>query len=238
MFDAHQIALGAIFVLGTTSQVASAATPPPGKPVILSSSASATQLTIDGSGFLPGTASVLLGQYGPLAVVSQTSSQLIATLPPAIKPGSYVLSVQLGKNSDESVAVIRGPKWASLGYLGALIRDPDMSACDQRIINHNVSPPIIFMPTMKFATYQTFYFALDLHALGFFADGETMQQARAIYLQTPEPKTFTGSVSRVAPDYWSVSVEVNFLDESSGGGNGVGVSRDRVPHYELQESCN
>jgi hypothetical protein len=81
--------------------------PPP--PVIESSSATTTQLTINGSGFTPGTASVLLGDYGPLAVTTQTATKLVVTLPAGLTPGSYVLSVQIGAttaNADESVATI------------------------------------------------------------------------------------------------------------------------------------
>ena len=81
--------------------------PPP--PLIESSSATTTQLTINGSGFTPGTASVLLGDNGPLPVITQTANKLVVTLPVGLTPGSYVLSVQIGAtttNADESVATI------------------------------------------------------------------------------------------------------------------------------------
>ena len=87
------------------------APPVPPPPVIESSSATATQLTINGSGFTPGTASVLLGDFGPLAVTTQTASKLVVTLPSGLTPGNYVLSVQIGAttaNADESVATIGG----------------------------------------------------------------------------------------------------------------------------------
>lgn len=82
-------------------------------PVITSSSATSGQLTINGSNFLPGTASVLLGAYGPLTVVTQTDTQLVLTLPAGIPAGSYTLSVLIanakGKGDvDESVVTIGG----------------------------------------------------------------------------------------------------------------------------------
>jgi hypothetical protein len=89
--------------------------PPP--PLIEFSSATATQLTINGSGFTPGTASVLLGDYGPLPVAAQTATKLVVTLPAGLTPGSYVLSVQIGPttaNADESVATI-----GAVGQTGA-----------------------------------------------------------------------------------------------------------------------
>src|SRR5687767_894427 len=72
-------------ILSTVAiESASAANAPP---VITSTSTAATQLTISGANFLPGTASVLLGTFGPLAVVTQTDSQLVVTLPPGITAG-------------------------------------------------------------------------------------------------------------------------------------------------------
>ncbi len=88
------------------------------KPTIISSSSTATDLTINGEDLGPGAASVLLGSFGPLAVTGQTPTQLVVTLPGGLAPGNYVLSVQVGKGRgdvDESVVTIgagglQGPK--------------------------------------------------------------------------------------------------------------------------------
>ena len=87
------------------------------KPVIFSSSTTATQLTINGSDLAPGVASVLLGSYGPLTVNSQSPTQIVVTLPGGLTPGDYVLSLKIAKgrgngdraddgNVDESVVTI------------------------------------------------------------------------------------------------------------------------------------
>jgi hypothetical protein len=85
------------------------------RPIILSSSTTPTLLTINGSHLAPGTASVLLGSFGPLAVVSQSATELVVALPSGLAPGDYVLSVHIAKgkgnadddgNSDESVVTI------------------------------------------------------------------------------------------------------------------------------------
>ena len=87
------------------------------KPIILSSSTTATELTINGSDLAPGVASVLLGSYGPLTVNSQSTTQLVVTLPGGLTPGDYALSVKIGKgrgngdraddgNVDENVVTI------------------------------------------------------------------------------------------------------------------------------------
>lgn len=97
------------------------------KPTIFSSSATSTQLTINGNGLAPGTASVLLGLYGPLTVNSQSATQLVVTLPSGLTAGDYVLSVKIGKgkgdddgNMDESVVTIGavGPQGPT-GPMGA-----------------------------------------------------------------------------------------------------------------------
>jgi len=88
------------------------------KPTIISSSSTATELTINGEDLAPGAASVLLGSFPPLAVTGQTPTQLVVTLPGGLTPGNYVLSVQVGKGRgdvDESVVTIgagglQGPK--------------------------------------------------------------------------------------------------------------------------------
>src|SRR5664279_3573190 len=67
------------------------------RPIILSSTSTSTQLTINGRDFAPGVASVLLGATGPLTVESQTDSQLVVRLPGGLAAGDYVLSVQIGR---------------------------------------------------------------------------------------------------------------------------------------------
>src|SRR4051794_4844876 len=81
----------------------------PAPPTIVSSSTTTTQLTINGANLAPGAPSVLLGSFGPLAVVSQSATQLVLTLPALITPGTYTLSVKIGTgnaNTDESVVTI------------------------------------------------------------------------------------------------------------------------------------
>src|SRR6185436_5632399 len=58
------------------------------KPVVLSSSSTPTTLTIHGEELGPGAASVLLGTFGPLTVVSQTPTQLVVTLPSGLLAGN------------------------------------------------------------------------------------------------------------------------------------------------------
>ncbi len=82
---------------------------PPGPPTITSSSTTATQLTINGSGFSPGPVSVLPGTFGPMVVTTQTATKLLVTLPAGLTSGDYTLSVQIGPgpaNADESVVTI------------------------------------------------------------------------------------------------------------------------------------
>jgi len=76
------------------------------KPVILNSSTATTTLTINGSNLAPGKAKVLLGAFGPLTVVSQSSTQIVVVLPPALLPGDYVLNLQIGENVDESSVTV------------------------------------------------------------------------------------------------------------------------------------
>ena len=68
-------------------------------PTILNSSATSSALTINGTNLSGGTATVLLGASGPLAVTAQTTTQLVVTLPAGIAPGDYALSVQIGTKS-------------------------------------------------------------------------------------------------------------------------------------------
>src|SRR5215207_11456005 len=82
-------ALAALFPLAVQSAQ-------PALPTIVSSSTTATQLTINGANLAPGAPSVLLGSFGPLVLVTQSATQLVLTLPVAITPGTYTLSVKIG----------------------------------------------------------------------------------------------------------------------------------------------
>jgi len=78
-------------------------------PIINNSSSTATAITIRGSNLSGGSATVTLGSYAPLAVTSQTATQLVAALPAGVPAGSYTLGVQIGSsktNSTSSVATI------------------------------------------------------------------------------------------------------------------------------------
>jgi hypothetical protein len=78
-------------------------------PVVLKSSTTPTTLKIEGENLSPGVASVMLGTFGPLTVVTQTATELVVTLPSGLPPANYVLSVQVGNGSshlDESIVTI------------------------------------------------------------------------------------------------------------------------------------
>jgi hypothetical protein len=114
MLSGRRFATIAVIALCTVSPFASQSVNAK-SPTIISTSTTATTLTIDGANLGPGTASVVLGSYGPLTVTSQSPTQLAVTLPIGISPGTYVLSVQIGtgnSNVDESVTTIGavGPK--------------------------------------------------------------------------------------------------------------------------------
>jgi len=117
MLRTHRIAIAVALTVFAVSPFAMQ-TAQAKKPTIISSSATATDLTINGEDLAPGAASVLLGSFGPLAVTGQTPTQLVVTLPGGLTPGNYVLSVQVGKGRgdvDESVVTIgagglQGPK--------------------------------------------------------------------------------------------------------------------------------
>ena len=71
------------------------------QPVIYSSSTTATTLTINGDNLCCKKPYVFLGSSGPLAVTQQTNNLLVATLPPGLVPGDYVLNVQFGKGRND-----------------------------------------------------------------------------------------------------------------------------------------
>ncbi len=92
-------------------------------PVILTSFTTETTLTINGINLAHGKARVLLGAFGPLTVVTQSPTQIVAMLPPALFPGNYVLNLQIGEEVDESSVTIgaigpQGPVGPS-GAIGA-----------------------------------------------------------------------------------------------------------------------
>ena len=77
------------------------------KPEITKAAAVANTLTINGNDFPRGAAKVQLGSLGPLPVVSQTSSQIVVTLPAGLGGGNYVLAIDFsnkrknGNDDDE-----------------------------------------------------------------------------------------------------------------------------------------
>jgi hypothetical protein len=70
-------------------------------PEITKAAASATTLTLSGNDFGRAQANIVLGSYGPLAVVSQTQTQIVATLPAGLGAGNYVLNLWFGKKNDD-----------------------------------------------------------------------------------------------------------------------------------------
>ena len=89
-------------------------------PVILTSFTTSTTLTINGTDLGHDKARVLLGAFGPLTVVTQSPSQIVVMLPPALLPGNYVLNLQIGENVDESSVTVGavGPQ-GPVGLAGA-----------------------------------------------------------------------------------------------------------------------
>ena len=60
-------------------------------------------ITITGVGFDTVNDTILtLGDFGSLGIQSETSTTIVATLPPTITPGSYLLTVQVTKGSAQS----------------------------------------------------------------------------------------------------------------------------------------
>jgi hypothetical protein len=91
-----------VFLLGI-SEIASGQPGPSGppQPTIHKATANLTtnQLTIDGANL--GTAPTAVLQTTTLAIVSATGSQVVATLPPGVAPGSYLLAVTNGGRTAE-----------------------------------------------------------------------------------------------------------------------------------------
>ncbi len=68
-----------------------------------------TQLTVTGANFTTSGNTVSFGSYGNLAVVSQNTTTIVATLPaPAVAPGSYLMTVTNSKAQVASLAVTIG----------------------------------------------------------------------------------------------------------------------------------
>src|SRR5512135_2009472 len=82
-------------------------------PTILNSSATSSALTVNGTNLSGGTATVLLGASGPLAVTTQTATQLVATLPAGLAPGDYALSVQIGTKAGNTAT-----SFVTIGAIG------------------------------------------------------------------------------------------------------------------------
>lgn len=90
------LALSSVFV-ATTAYAA---------PTVSSSSTTATTLTIKGTNLSGGTATVTLGGTGPLAVQSQTATQLTVALPASLVAGDYTLNVQIGSKTNTTSSVV------------------------------------------------------------------------------------------------------------------------------------
>src|SRR5438309_2236388 len=79
-------------------------------------------LVINGSGFDGGTAVVMLGQFAPLTVVTQSATQVAALLPAGIPlQGTYLVAYQLnGIGSGGRGPPILGydEAWVTLGTIG------------------------------------------------------------------------------------------------------------------------
>ena len=82
-------------------------------PTILNSSATSSALTINGTNLSGGTATVVLGASGPLAVTAQTAAQIVVALPAGIAPGDYALSVQIGTKAGNTAT-----SFATIGAIG------------------------------------------------------------------------------------------------------------------------
>ena len=99
MLRIRQLASVAVFAVCTLLAHSAVAAPP----LIASASlnATATQVTIKGINFGPGTAIVILASTS-LAIVSQSTTQIVATLPVGLAPGTYILIVQIGNKAGNS----------------------------------------------------------------------------------------------------------------------------------------
>jgi hypothetical protein len=87
----------------------------PAPPVMTSVTVDAglTTLTIKGTGFGTSGAVVTLGNTGSLTITSQTDTLITATLPAGVAPGSYLLSLSAGGNSNEF--------WVAIGTQGPIV---------------------------------------------------------------------------------------------------------------------
>jgi hypothetical protein len=117
------VAFFALSLLTTTAADAA-------RPLITSSSATNTTLTIRGQNLGPGVPSVLLGKTGRLTVLSQTPSKLVVALPLTRMPiGNYLVSVQVGENPtdvDESVVTL------GMACDGVVVFEGDESFCNRK----------------------------------------------------------------------------------------------------------
>jgi len=76
------------------------------EPVILTSFTTETTLTINGTDLANDKIRVLLGAFGPLTIVMQSPTQIVAMLPPALLPGNYVLNLRIGEAVDEASVTV------------------------------------------------------------------------------------------------------------------------------------
>jgi len=112
MFRSNKIATACSLALGVLSLGAGSGALA-AAPSVASSSSTTTTLTINGANLSGGSATVTIGASAPLAVQSQTASQLTVALPSGIAAGSYTLSVQIGSSKTNSTSSI-----ATIGAIG------------------------------------------------------------------------------------------------------------------------
>ena len=101
----------AVILLAITACV-SISTQPLAAPVMTSVTVDPglTTLTVKGTGFGTSGAVLTLGSVGNLRITSQTNTLITAMLPAGVAPGSYLLSLSAGGNSEF---------WLSIGVRGA-----------------------------------------------------------------------------------------------------------------------
>jgi len=223
--------------------------------VVANLSAPAPYLIITGTNVGTTRPTVTLGSYPALSVTSFAATTVTATLPSAIVPGSYLLTLTKAGGKDEFWVTIGaagppGPKgdpgpprpgWVSLGRMNALTRLPNVEACEQRFLNHGETPPTMFMPAAKTKwtnanNEMRWRFSMDLLTLYSFVGQATMQVVLDDFNDAPDPKGFYAEISMGA--FTSITGGVTWLDENAQP-QGAGMTVNAAYHslYEMQESC-
>lgn len=134
--------------------------------------------------------------------------------------------------------------WQSLGRINALTALPDITQCQQRIVNHYWSSRPIHYPNAinnYGPTNIQFVFDLDLHTLRFFTSNSVSNSryktAVDSYVARTEPaKSLHAAVS--VGSYPRVSLEVTYVDaQGLTQGLGYGIVPSELQYYELQQLC-